>query len=436
MCSFTTLREYGMVFDFSRLMKSGILSLILLLVAQCGFAANENEILDNNIKTVLLSRTGDVYNPSPIMKLNGEYNLRLSFDYMMPENKFFQYTFYHCDANWNPTDLEQNEYLDGNFVNEISDFKFSTNTLQKYVHYGLTFPNEEVQFTKSGNYILKVFTNFNQEELVLTRRFMIADVQTQISIDARGATNPKDRFYRHEIDFEVDYKDFIIPNPFTDVRAVILQNNSWKNAVTNLHPLFVNNNSLSFNYEDKNLFDAGAEFRFFDIRTLRFFSNNVRKKYIDSLTNVILIPDEIKAHLTYLRQLDYNGKRVVQNTDGRNVAEEGDYAMVHFFLKAGNEIKDRDVYIYGELSDWRIQDEFKMDYVPEKGTYYKMVKLKQSYYNYQFVTYDEDEDKVEYDFTEGNHYQTENDYTVLIYHRNQMFDYDELIGFAQASTGQ
>jgi hypothetical protein len=407
-----------MVFDVTLSMR---IPIVLLFIGFFTFshAENENAILDNNIKTVLLSRSGDVYNPSPIVPLSGEYKLNLSFDYLSSENKFFQYTFYHCDANWEPTNLEQNEYLDGNFINEISDFKFSTNTLQTYVHYKLTFPNEEINFTKSGNYILKIFTNFDQEELAFTRRFMVVDTKTTISITAQGATNPKDRFYKHEIDFEVDYKDFTIPNPFNDVRAVVLQNNSWHNAVTDLKPLFV----------------AGSEFRFFDIRTLRFFSNNVRKKFVDSLTNVVLNPQEIKAHLTYLRTVDFNGKRVVQNTDGRNVAEEGDYAMVHFFLKAGNEIKDRDVYIYGELSDWRLTDEFKMDYIPEKAGYYKMIKLKQSYYNYQFVTFDDDNKQVEFDFTEGNHYQTSNDYTVLIYHRNQMYDYDELIGFASTSSG-
>jgi hypothetical protein len=413
-----------------------VVLILFILGSLHTLASNENEISNDHVQTVLLSRTGGIYNPSPIFPLSGEYKLNLMFDYMLPENQFFQYTFYHCDANWEQTDLEQNEYLDGNFVNEISDFKFSTNTLQKYVNYNLTFPNDEIKFTKSGNYVLKVFTNFNQEELVLVRRFMIVDYKTKVVATAQGATNPKDRFYKHEIDFEVDYKDFIIPNPFTDVKAVILQNNSWMNAVTNLNPLFVNNNKLSFNYEDKNLFDAGSEFRFFDIRTLRFFSNNVRKKFIDTLTNVVLNPDELKGHLTYLRQIDYNGKRVVQNTDGRNVAEEGDYAIVHFFLKAGNEIKNRDVYIYGELSDWRIQEDFKMTFIPEKSGYYKSVKLKQSYYNYQFVTFDEETKKLEYDFTEGNHFQTENDYTVLIYHRNQMFDYDELIGMAETSSGQ
>jgi hypothetical protein len=400
------------------------------------FGANENVIVDPKIETVLLTRTGDIYNPSPIMLLSGEYKLNLSFDHLQASNNFYQYTFYHCDANWNLTDLEQNEYLDGNFINEISNFKFSTNTLQKYTHYSLTFPNEEIRFTKSGNYIMKVFTNFNPDEVVFTRRFMIVDRRTKIAVTAQGATNPKDRFYRHEIDFEVDYKDFIIPNPFTDIKAVILQNNSWNNAVMNLPPLFVNNNKLTFNYEDKNLFDAGAEFRFFDIRTLRFFSNNVRKKFIDTITNVVLNADELKSHLSYLRMIDYNGKRVVQNTDGRNVAEEGDYAIVHFFLKSANPIKDRDVYIYGELSDWRLRDEFKMVYIPEKSGYFQAVKLKQSYYNYHFVTLDEDTNKVEYDFTEGNHYQTDNDYTVLIYHRNQMFGYDEIIGFAETESGQ
>ena len=94
---------------------------------------------------------------------------------------------------------------------------------------------------------------------------------------------PEFRFSHQEVDFEVDYEGFNIPNPFVDVSATIMQNNSWNNTIYNLKPLFVNGNKLTFNYEDKNLFPGTNEFRFFDIRSLRFFSNNVVKKYVDSV---------------------------------------------------------------------------------------------------------------------------------------------------------
>lgn len=329
--------------------------------------------------------------------------------------------------------MQQMEYINGNPMGEITEFKFSTNTYQNYTHYSLKFPTEQMKITKSGNYILKVFRNFDEEDIVLTRRFMVLDQNTKISATVRSGTNAEYRFTHQEVDFDVNYEGYTIPNPFVDVNVNILQNNSWNNSIIALKPLFVNGNNLSFNYEDKNVFPGTNEFRFFDIRSLRFFSNQVIKKYVDSLQNVVLQPDEIRAHLNYVRWVDYNGKRVITNRDGVNIVEDGDYAMVHFYLKSNNEIEAGDVYIYGELSDWKLDERFKMTYWPEYDMYSCSVKLKQSYYNYLYVVKDES-GNIDYTFTEGNHQDTENDYTILVYHKNVFLGYDELIGVHTKNT--
>jgi hypothetical protein len=91
------------------------------------------------------------------------------------------------------------------------------------------------------------------------------------------------------------------------------------------------------------------------------------------------------------------------------------------------------VYIYGELSDWKLDDRFKMTYWPEYDMYSCSVKLKQSYYNYHYVVKDEN-GNIDYTFTEGNHQDTENDYTILVYHKNVFLGYDELIGVHTKNT--
>lgn len=388
----------------------------------------ENYIYDDLVETVLLSTNTQGYDPVAIMNLGTINAMRLKFDRLSASNEFYQYTFVHCNASWEPSNLQKTEYLEGNTMGDIMDYTFSSNTFQQYVQYQLIFPNENMKLTKSGNYVLIVYRNFDETDLVLTRRFMILESQTDITGSVKPATNASDRFYKQEVDFEVDYKDYLIQNPFNDVNAVILQNNSWNNAIYGLKPQFVNNNILQFNYENENLFGGVGEFRFFDIRTLRAFSQNVAKKFTDSLVNVVLDPGEIRAHLNYVRWLDYNGKRVIQNVDGEDVTENGDYTLVHFTLKSPNKISMGDVYVYGELSDWRLNEKFKMTYYPEKQIYYLAVKLKQSYYNYHFVVGNKQTGKVDYDFTEGNHSETENDYTILLYHRDAFHGYDRLIG--------
>lgn len=405
-------------------------ALAFLCVTTQSFGQNklyDNTVFYGDVATVILQKDLSIYDPLPIINLGAGNQLRLSFDQLKPQNEFFNYTYVHCNSKWEPSNLQQMEYISGRLMGDITDFKYSTNTFQQYTHYVLNFPQQDMQLTKSGNYILKIFRNFDEEDVVLTRRFMVVDNLTSIDASVRSATNAEFRFSHQEIDFDVNYEGYAIPNPFLDVNVNILQNNSWSNAIYGLKPLFVNGNVLTFNYEDKNLFPGTNEFRFFDIRSLRFFSNQVIKKYFDSLQNVVLKPDELRSHLNYIRWVDYNGKRVIANNDGVNIVEDGDYALVHFYLKSGDKSDLGDIFIYGELSDWQLKDQFKMKYWPDFGMYSCSVLLKQSYYNYLYVLKDK-EGQITYDFTEGNHQDTENDYTILVYHKNVFYGYDELIG--------
>ena len=408
---------------------------LLIISSLCSFGQSvyDNTCYDDKVATVILQKNIEIYDPLPVINLGSTVSLKLSFDMLDPQNEFLNYSIIHCNRNWILSDLQPMDYLNGNTIGEITDYKFSTNTYQSYTHYSLNFPTEEMALTKSGNYILKVFRNFDEEDILLTRRFMVVDIQTKISSSIKSATAPEFRFSHQEVDFSVNYLGFDIPNPFLDVNVTILQNNSWNNAISNLKPQFVNNNELSFNYENENLFPGTNEFRFFDIRSLRFFSNNVIKKYIDSVQNVVLRPEESKAYLNYVRWIDYNGKRDIFNSDGMNLVEDGDYALVHFNFKSNNLEDMGEIFVYGELTDWQLKDEFKMIYSPELNMYTCPVLLKQSYYNYHFILRDKD-GKIDYSFTEGNHQETENDYTILVYHKNVFYGYDEIIGLGSRNS--
>lgn len=413
--------------------KTLLFLLVLSSLYSLGQRVYDNTCYDDKVATVILQKNIGIYDPLPVLNLGSTESLKLSFDMLDPQNEFLNYSIIHCNRIWMPSDLQPMDYVNGNTMGEITDYKFSTNTYQTYTHYSLNFPTEEMTITKSGNYILKVFRNFDEEDILLTRRFMVVDIQTKISSTIKSATVPEFRFSHQEVDFSVNYLGFDIPNPFLDVNVTILQNNSWNNAITNLKPQFVNNNELSFNYENENLFPGTNEFRFFDIRSLRFFSNNVIKKYIDSVQNVVLRPEESKAYLNYVRWIDYNGKRDIFNSDGMNLVEDGDYALVHFNFKSNNLEEMGEIFVYGELTDWQLKDEFKMTFSPELNMYTCPVLLKQSYYNYHFILRGKD-GKIDYSFTEGNHQETENDYTILVYHKNVFYGYDEIIGLGSRNS--
>jgi hypothetical protein len=387
----------------------------------------DNAIYDNKVQTVqlLVNGTDDRY---PIITLMGQ-QLKLSFDIIGNNNEYFQYTIIHCDQAWKPTNMQQSLYLKGLTFDNINDFKFSTNTYVKYVHYNLLFPNENIKPTIAGNYILKVYRNFDENDFLLTRRFMVLNNQTKIAATARPASLAEYRFTKQELNFTIDYNATAIPNPLQDIKVVILQNNRWDNALRDIAPQFASNGKLDYNYFDKNLFNGGNEFRFFDIRNLRQFSVNVRNKHFDSLYRCLLNIDEPRGSKQYFQYNDFNGKRVVANKEGNNSDIDGDYALIQFQLSAiANIPSSSEVYVIGEFTDWKFKPEYKMSFNANRLRYDLEVPLKQGRYEYAYSILDTETQKPDESVFEGNHSNTENEYLILVYNRNLQFNYDELIG--------
>jgi hypothetical protein len=289
--------------------------------------------------------------------------------------------------------------------------------------------------TLSGNYLLVVYRNFDEQDIILSRRFMVVDDKFVVTPTVKIATNAADRFIKQEVDFTVNIGDNRVPNPMLDIKATIIQNLRWDNAKMNLKPRFVNGRILDYDYEDNNLFTGGNEYRYFDIRSLRFLSFNVRRKYMEgNLKNVVLYNDATKINLPYLQTIDFNGKYVVDNRDGGVKGEiESDYAQVYFTFVSDK--LEKDVYIFGEVTDWQIKEEFKLEWNEKFGQYEKSMLLKQAYYNYHYVTVNDDQ-SVNLQQTEGDFSATENDYHVMIYHKNQFMQYDELLGTAYINSNR
>lgn len=366
----------------------------------------------------------------PLIVLNSGDKLKLTFDELTSRNDYYQYTIVHCDANWKPTNLDPTMYIKGLNMGNIDNYSYSANTFQVYVHYALNFPNDDMQPLLAGNYLLKIFRNFNDQELIITRRFMVLNQLVSVTGSSKPATDGKFRFSKQEVDVYVDYTGYSIPNPNQDVKLVMLQNCRWDNAITGLKPLFVSGNQLNYNYEDGNLFNGGNEFRFFDTRSLRFFSQNIEKKYFDQVTQCVLKPDESRAKAAYFQYLDFNGKRVLENKDGTT---DGDYARMYFRLMLPDSFAEP-VYVFGEFSDWQPREAFRMTYDPLLKMYTCNALLKQGYYNYAYGVLTAS-GKLDETLIEGNHMETRNDYNILVYHRNLIFDYDELVGAAYFDSG-
>ena len=161
-----------------------------------GFIHNDDVIYKNNIHTVLIYREGAEMS-MPAILLNSDEKLFFAFDDFDQVVKKYYFTVIHCDAYWNTSSIQQMEYISGFTYDEIDDYYYSYNTTRKYMNYRGIFPTDYVQVTKSGNYILRVYENDDEDEnVIFTRRFMVVDPKVTVTGKVDKTTNLNDRAWK------------------------------------------------------------------------------------------------------------------------------------------------------------------------------------------------------------------------------------------------
>lgn len=382
----------------------------------------------DNIKSVKLFPSG---NPllMPLVPLKGGNGIELGFDDLTNNIKDYQYTIIHCNANWTPTEnLGELEYIDGYTSEIIRDAKLSFNTIMPYYHYTLQLPNSDLGWKLSGNYLLKI-TDPDTKNVVITRRFVVHEALMDIKArNVRTADQSKDRTHQ-EFDFEISYRDLPIRNPRTELSATAICNGRWDNAIYGLTPIFSRAGSVDFDYQDKIVFPAGKEYRFFDMRSLSYGGENVQNiRRVPDGYEAVLRPEKINTEVTYTSRIDIDGNFVIQCRDIEDCDTYGDYVYVFFSLKTPTEIEDNEIYVTGAFNEWQIKKEDKMIYNASKGLYEAEILLKQGYYNYQYTLFNP-KTGVRDDYElQGNWHETENQFTVIGYYHPFGERYDRPIG--------
>jgi len=370
------------------------------------------------------------------MKLNSNDRLILHFDLLANQAETYYYTFIHCDKDWNRSDIFVNNYIEGFPENQIEDFRSSFNTTVNYIHYELAFPNERVRLNLSGNYVLLVYPVFEPENPVLTRRFIMTEDAAGINVNLRRPNMTADNDRGQQVDFTVSFSGLTVNDPFRNIYSSVLQNGRWDRAKTNLKGDYYGNNELRYNsLSDRNIFSGGNEFRYFDIRSIRYKSEFVSSiDYVYPNYNVLLHPSENREFKPYFYWQDFNGKYIIAVQEAQNPDTDSDYVGVYFTLPARYMLSDGNVYVTGAFNNWNLDDGNLMTYNEENQGYECSLLLKQGWYNFEYAYLKKGSSESRSDMFEGSHYQTENDYLILIYYRNPRDRYDRVIGSVVANT--
>ena len=407
-------------------MKKAIFFLSLVFICNLNICAQRNEILDKNIASLQVVANKD-WLSLPIITLNSNDFVNIRFDDLTHEYHRYCYKIEHCEADWQTSSaLFESDYIDG-FAsgNTIDDVQESTNPVQLYTHYNISFPNNKCRPKISGNYRVTIYDENDEKHVVCRAYFMIVEPSMAVHLNVTTNTDIDINGKHQQVEMAVDYGNNIVSNPQTQIKTVVMQNSRWDNAVINARPQYIKANGLQWIHCKDFIFDGGNEYRKFETLDVTHTTMGLESINWDGHNyHAWIWTDEPRP--SYIYDKDANGAFLIRNSDNIDNDVNSDYIITHFRLKSPQTADP--IYINGFFTNDRFLPQYEMKWNEKNQQYEGELLLKQGYYSYQYLMM-KPEGKLKPVPSEGNFYQTENTYQALIYFKANGNRTDRLVGY-------
>ena len=387
-----------------------------------------NVSFSERIRTVECVVNGDRQKP-PVISLNSNDVVTVSFDDMTHDYVRYLYKLEHCDKEWNVSDaLFESDYMTGtNLDRIIEDYQQSTNTSNLYTHYKLDFPNKYIKPLISGNYRVSIYDEENTDNPVAQMCFSVVDNKIGIGTAITTNTDVDYNKAHQQMDLTLNISKIDSRDPEREVYVRIIQNKRYDNAVSNPAPTFVSDKEMRWQHCENLIFPAGNEFRKFEILNVHQPTLGVDKmRWFPPFYHAFLYAG--KPFTNYIYTQEVNGSYVVRNEDNVENDTKSEYVIVHFSLETEKR-NDGKFYVCGQWNSFNFMPENEMLYNAENNVYEASILLKQGYYNYLYLFVPGGNKTGLTSESEGDFFQTENEYTVMVYVRLQGERYDRLLGY-------
>ena len=371
-----------------------------------------HRILHPQIKSLQAVVNQDFMSPA-VLRLGTDDILHIAFDELSHDYHRYTYTLERCEADWTPAQgIFESDWLEGFNAIVIDDHEPSINTIVPYTHYQLQIPNDQCRLKMSGNYRLYIIDDEQQEQLACVE-FMVTEQKMSLFMEATTNTDIDLNTSHQQLDITLNYGNLVVTNPQEQIRMVVRQNDRDDNCRRDIPPTFINNNGLRWQHCRPLIFEAGNEYRKYEVLDPSHPTMGIDYiRWDGEQYQVFPFISEPRPH--YIYDEDSDGAFYIRNSDNVENDIASEYVWVNYRLKAPFLPSGR-IMIQGHWTT-EAPETYEMTYDATTQLYTASILQKQGYYSYQYLWLDNDGHQ-QFLPSEGSFYQTENRYQTYIYYK-------------------
>ena len=318
-----------------------------------------------------------------------EQTLTLEFDILDGLGRPLTVLFFHADRFWRRDNLQPVQYLASFDQGRILDYELSTGTQVRYTHYTYTFPNDQIQFLVSGNYILRVVERDDEREVLFERPFVISEQTTEMGLEVQPLLVPGlgVPISRPIVRFLPPSR--LSPNLF-DYVACFVRNARFEMARCSDRTSLIESPYVQYYLEPHRSFEAEDPVRTLDLTRLEVGSAIREVSYEVSPFRIDLEPDYALLGSNLVGDPLYGQTVVSQRIpDMAEPDVSAEYVDVRFaYVPPEEEPEVGPVVLRGSFNDWRLEPDLELNWNEERKVYETSMLLKQGVYEYQYFTPD------------------------------------------------
>ena len=440
------------------------LNIVLLIIIGCVVPANAACVQMNRTYSPLVHTLQTIANDDwmqlPVLMLGSDDYVTVSFDYFSHEYHRLCCHLMHCDTDGKPSELNESEFMEGFNDRPIDYYLNSLNTTFLYTHYAVDFPNDNVQLKVSGNYRILIYEddevemtaqqvnestgqqvplNYKGHPVIAETWFSVVEPMVTVSAEVSSNTDIDTHVAYQQVSFNIIHPDYTIERPDREVKVVVCQNHRPDMVVADIQPTYIRPGRLEYVHNRNLIFPGNNEFRRFEVINMHYSSQHVYKiDFYDPYYHAVLMADAERR--AYSFDADHNGRYLVRYNLAEDNDTEADYLFAHFSLEVPHPFERGKMYVTGYFSDYNYSPDYQMTYNPATSAYECTVLLKMGAYDYQYVFVEDGATGQQVNRSaspfDGSFYETENEYTIYVWHRPFGSRYDRLIAVETVDFSQ